>query len=93
MVCNPGKVQKLVTGVLQGRLNGVNVDVSSAELTFHHVKNIFWSNQSHREIQTKKALTESVNTFIDLNINMAEFREDLLSEVKEYGRHQELAEG
>jgi hypothetical protein len=92
MVCNPGKVQRLVTGVLQGRLNGVNVDVPSSELTFNHVKNIFWSNQSHREIQTKKALTEAVNTFIDLNINMAEFRQDLLSEVKEYARHQELAE-
>ncbi|MCX6990969.1 MAG: hypothetical protein NTX49_07920 [Chlamydiae bacterium] len=97
MVCNPGKVQRLAVSVLQGRLDGVNIDqvaVAAAvpAMTAQVAIRAFWADERHHDIGNRATLRIAADRFIDQNPNMQGFRGDLRIDVDTFAVNQELPE-
>jgi hypothetical protein len=80
-VCNQGKTQRLVTAVLQGRLQGVNVEGHDlGVITKQQAVQMFFHNPAHaalleRDDDARVELLAAANAFADINPNVqrAEF--------------------
>ncbi len=90
-VCSSGKTQRLIVGVLQGRLPRVNVDielitgVSKAEAA-----QMFFNVEAYQNIEQLAPLIDAANRFCDEN--PAVDRADFVHEIEEYARHQGFEE-
>lgn len=91
-VCNEGKTQRLVLAVLQGRLEGVNIEgaIIQNQVSKAQAMQMFFQVEAHRLIDTKTNLIQAANQFCDENpgVNRQEFFED----INIYATEQEMAE-
>jgi hypothetical protein len=87
-VCNPGKTHRLVIGVLQGRLAGVNVDDVAMQVTVAQAIEMFFSVRANQEIDNLAQLLAAANQFCDNN--PAAPREDFMREIHAYAQQQEM---
>ncbi len=79
-VCNPGKVQRLVVGVLQGRLPGVSIELKEGmKVTAKQGARMFFAMEAHRAIRQLEPLLKAANRFCDENplVNRGEFLEEI----------------
>ncbi|MCX6990806.1 MAG: hypothetical protein NTX49_07090 [Chlamydiae bacterium] len=94
IVCNPGKIQRLVVEVLQGRLPGVRIDTVAAAappaMNAQGTIQSFWADTRHQAIETRAALRDAVNIFLEENAQMGGFRNELLANVAEFAAQQEF---
>jgi hypothetical protein len=84
-ICDPGKTQALVIAVLQGRLTGVNIELTEQmQVTTADSINMFFNVESNRNIKELQPLIQAAETFCNQNslIN----REDFLNGIREYAR-------
>ncbi len=75
-VCQPGKVQRLIVSVLQGRLAKVNIElVEGMKVDKAVAINLFLSKGAHRAIRQLPPLLRAANQFCDDNplVNRDEF--------------------
>lgn len=85
IVCNPGKVQRLVISVLQGRLPGVDVDQIQEENTPIAVQdaiNLFFAKKERRQIRNREELLQTVKQFCEENQRID--KEGFLKEIQTY---------
>ncbi|MBM3201694.1 MAG: hypothetical protein FJZ56_04720 [Chlamydiae bacterium] len=88
-VCNQGKTQRLVIGVLQGRLSGVDVEeIQEIKVSTHVAIQMFFSYSENTKITDYAALINAANQFCDEN--SAVNRADFLSEIRAYARIQNI---
>ncbi len=81
-VCNPGKLQRLIVSVLQGRFEGVNIElIEGMQVSAGPAMTLFFTDE-HKAIQQLAPLIEAANRFCDENplVNRGEF----LDKIKEY---------
>ncbi len=78
-VCNGGKSQRLVTAVLQGRLEGVNVDIVNIAIATRDATRMFFNIEAHKTIRSLEALLAAADRFCDENpgIERAAFLEQI----------------
>ena len=91
-ICNQGKTQRLIVGVLQGRLQGVDIElIAQMQVTTEQAADMFFVTQAHRDIQDLEPLLDAANRFCALNPNVN--REDFIRFLKEnYARVQGMIE-
>ena len=90
-VCNEGKTQRLVVGVLQGRLQGVNIELGAdMQLPTAQAVEMFFNVEAHRNIDQLAPLLEAANRFCDVNplVNRAGF----IREIEIYAQNQEIVD-
>ena len=75
MVCNPGKVQRLIVAVLSGRLDGVNIETALDRRPSTQDAIVMFFTPDRREIETLTPLLAAANDFCDQNplVNREEF--------------------
>ncbi len=86
-VCNPGKVQRLIVRVLQGRFPGVEVDfelIKETHIEIGAATEMFFNVEAHQAINQLAPLRDAANRFCDQNllVNRAEF----LREIEKYAK-------
>jgi len=67
LVCNQGKTQRLLIAVLQGRLEGVQIDDLAPVLTPDQAFGLFFTSEPRRGIQDKQELLREANRFLQEN--------------------------
>lgn len=80
LVCNPGKVQRIMVGVLQGRLDGVNIDGMAYDLdeeeqdklTADDAVKAFFRDEKKQKITNWKSLKEVGEIFVKENPRVEE---------------------
>ena len=86
-VCNQGKTQRLIVGVLQGRLAGVDVElIPEMQVPTHQAVEMFFNVEAHRNIEQVAPLVGAANRFCDEN--PAVNRADFVREIREYAQAQ-----
>ena len=68
IVCNPGKTQRLVVSVLQGRLSGVDVDQIQADgeetsISAQEAVNVFFLEEKHKQIASRAELLQAATQY------------------------------
>jgi len=61
LVCNPGKTQRLLNAVLQGRLEGVQIDDLAPVLTPDQAFGLFFADERRHSIKDKQQLVREAN--------------------------------
>ena len=88
-LCNQGKTQRLVVGVLQGRLAGVDVELRPGmQVPTRQAVEMFFNIETHRTIERLELLVGAANRFCDENPAVS--RDDFIREIREYARAQGL---
>jgi hypothetical protein len=83
-VCDQGKTQRLLTAVLQGRLEGVNIELTEEmQIPTTQAIRMFFSIEAHQHIQQLEPLLEAARRFCDENTLIAD-RGGFLREIREY---------
>ncbi|NDE82726.1 MAG: leucine-rich repeat domain-containing protein [Chlamydiia bacterium] len=77
-VCDPGKTQRLIVAVLQGRLPGVNIDEAQ---TLNDLINNFFSHPDNQIINNKRDFAEAMRLFRSSNPSFNQW-EQLESDLK-----------
>ena len=67
LVCNQGKTQRLLFAVLQGRLEGVQIDDLAPVLTPDQAFGLFFADERRRGIQDKQELLREADRFLQEN--------------------------
>ncbi len=91
-VCQPGKVQRLIVSVLQGRLEKVSIElVEGMKVDKAVAMNMFFIKEAHAAIKQLPPLIDAANQFCDDNplVN----RDDFLRGMEEYAQVQFAQEG
>ena len=89
-VCNPGKAQRLVVAVLQGRLAGVNIEGGMPiQIPAAQAIAMFFADETRREIDMLHVLLAAANRFCDENrsVNRPEF----IREIRAYAEQQGIS--
>ena len=82
-VCNQGKTQRLVIGVLQGRLNGVDIElIPDMRVSTAQAVAMFFNIEANKGIRKLQPLVEAANHFCDQN--PAVNREEFILEINKY---------
>lgn len=83
-VCNPGKTQRVVISVIQGRLAGVNIDAVEipVQIPTNQAMNLFFAVEAHRNISDYTELTNVANNYC--NDNPAVIRAEFIAEMTAY---------
>ena len=87
-VCQPGQLQRLMIGVVQGRIPGVNID----GVDFQTKKNgdesltLFFKDQRRKDIDDAKMMSEAAQTFIKENGNIDV--KDFIKQLKSFWKWQ-----
>lgn len=80
-VCNPGKVQRLIGGVLGGRLQGVDIEElgENMQVTTNLAVAMFFNRKDHQTITALDPLLAAANKFCDENpaISRGEFLREI----------------
>ena len=84
-ICNPGKTQSLAIAVLQGRLGGVNIELTQEmHPPTSHAINMFFNIEANRAIEELEPLLKAAERFC--NENSLINRQDFLGGIREYAR-------
>lgn len=83
-VCNQGKTQRLLLGVLQGRLAGVSIDGEA--VTVAQAMALFFLPKAHQDIATLEELRAAGAQFCDENPGVV--REQFMQKLEEYAELQ-----
>lgn len=87
LVCNQGKVQRLVVSVLQGRLEGVNIEGHDlGQISATDAINVFFSIPAHQTIDSLKDLLEAAETFCKENTRV--IKESFMEQILQYAQVQ-----
>lgn len=81
-VCNPGKVERLITAVLQGRLPGVEIELmTKKEVSTGQAMEMFFYREAHRGIEQLEPLLDAANRFCDENpaVNRTDFIREIIA--------------
>jgi hypothetical protein len=82
-VCNQGKTQRLLVAVLQGRLQGVNIDDVAPVLSPDQVLDLFFKSDGRRGlIKKKEELLVEAENFLQLNPNVE--RASFMAKLEDY---------
>ncbi len=90
-VCNQGKTQRLIVSVLQGRLEGVDIELlAKEEVSPEDSSNVFFSVARNREFDTLELLIDAAYQFCDDNplVNPVDF----LRQIRDFAELGQLAE-
>jgi len=79
-VCNQGKTQRLAIGVLQGRLEGVQID--NDQITIDQVVNEFFLIEANQQIDNLTDLFQAIKIF--LNERPMVNKNDFIKKIKEF---------
>ena len=90
LVCNQGKTQRLLIAVLQGRLEGVQIDDLAPVLTPDQAFGLFFADERRRGIQDKQELLREANDF--LQENPIVHRESFMAKLEAYWNLREPAQ-
>jgi hypothetical protein len=82
-ICNPGKLQRMVTAVLCGRIEGVNLDEYLINAT--DSLNMFFSIEAHRSIDNLDILITKAHEFTSSNKLIP--KEEFMNLISEYAIH------
>ena len=83
LVCNQGKTQRLLIAVLQGRLEGVQIDDLAPVLTPDQALSYFFDSEPRRQrIEDKLELLREANRFLQENPNVQ--RVPFMDKIEEY---------
>jgi hypothetical protein len=83
-VCDQGKTQRLLLRVLQGRLEGVNIELTEGmQIPTTQAIRMFFSIEAYQHIQQLEPLLEAARRFCDENTLIAD-RVDFLREIRKY---------
>lgn len=78
-VCNPGKVQRLIVAVLQGRLLGIDIDET---ITIAQIVNGFFADPQRRALSSPQAVLLAAQQYLTENPLID--REAFLEHIREY---------
>ncbi|KTC65021.1 Uncharacterised protein (plasmid) [Legionella adelaidensis] len=94
IVCNPGKIQRIATGVLQGRLLGVHVDkeIPVGPSTSEATASVSLSPEKEESVLLN-AVASSLRDFIKTFEPLSKTQEDLRSHVEEWLLKEQGLEG
>jgi len=90
-ICNQDKTQRLAIAVLQGRLQGADIEEMRLEgqrPTAGEASRDFFSIQAHINIDDLRVLREAANRFCDDRPLIP--RQEFMDQINEYARHQEM---
>ena len=82
LVCNQGKTQRLLIAVLQGRLEGVQIDDLAPVLSPDQALDLFFSDKRRQHINNKEELLAEANRFLEDNPIVQ--RESFMAKLEEY---------
>jgi hypothetical protein len=86
-VCDQGKTQRSVVGVLQGRLEGVDVELSTEmQVPTPQAVAMFFHVEAHRNIEQLAPLFNAASRFCD--DNPAVNRDDFVLQIRLYAQAQ-----
>ncbi len=91
LVCNQGKTQRLLIAVLQGRLEGVQIDDLAPVLSPDHALAVFFSDERRQNINDKEELLAEANSFLQLNPSVQ--RESFMAKLEEFWNLRDEAQG
>ncbi len=89
-VCNPGKVQRLIVSVLQGRLEEVDIELLGTEVSTEGALNMFFCVEAHQKIKQLEPLIEAANRFCEENPLVK--RDDFLRKIRQFAELGRFAE-
>ena len=95
-VCQPGQLQRLMVGVVQGRLDGVNIDNIECNTKLDGKKSLslFFQNPNNQEIEVAETMRAAALKFIEENpmIDADDFKKELIDywKWKEHGLENKL---
>ena len=85
-ICNQGKTQSLAIAVLQGRLKGVNIELTQKKkVSAAEALNLFFANEAHRSIKELPLLINAAKRFYDESTLIAD-QKGFLNEITEYAK-------
>ena len=85
-VCNQGKTQRLIVAVLQGRLDGVNIDEIPVQVSGAQALPMFFNVKARQDIDNLEDLLEAAAKFC--NENPAVNREDFIRQIHDFAVQQ-----
>ena len=86
-VCNQGKTQRLIVGVLQGRFSDVDIELNpDMQLTTNQALQMFFAIERHQEITEFSALLRAAEQFSQEHPLIQ--KEDFLEQIKRYAEVQ-----
>jgi hypothetical protein len=82
LVCNQGKTQRLLIAVLQGRLEGVQIDDLAPVLTPDQAVRLFFEDERRQGIENREELLREANRFLEENPIV--HRESFMAKLEEF---------
>jgi hypothetical protein len=89
VVCNQGKIQRLVVAVLQGRIDGINIESHDlGQITSADALNMFFLNEQNQKIQSLEQLLKAAESFCSENPRVV--KESFIEAILQYATLEDM---